>query len=115
MLALSVSKNFPHPCIRLLHNRPFHRLFTSAVLKKYGLPERPQEPTTCCMSGCVNCVWDIYNDDMKEFNAAVNKIKSSYQARGESLPQDLEQELSKESDIDPAMKAFLEMEKSMKK
>ncbi|MCJ1412719.1 hypothetical protein MMC19_006817 [Ptychographa xylographoides] len=33
------------------------------------VPQRPQEPDNCCMSGCVNCVWDIYRDDIEEWAA----------------------------------------------
>jgi hypothetical protein len=31
------------------------------------LPPRPEEPDNCCMSGCVNCVWDLYRDEMEEW------------------------------------------------
>ncbi|MCJ1310774.1 hypothetical protein MMC25_004441 [Agyrium rufum] len=31
------------------------------------VPPCPEEPDNCCMSGCVNCVWEVYRDDMEEF------------------------------------------------
>ncbi|KAK4553602.1 hypothetical protein LTR86_009398 [Recurvomyces mirabilis] len=31
------------------------------------VPPRPEEPENCCMSGCVNCVWDQYRDEMEEW------------------------------------------------
>ncbi|KAI9640861.1 hypothetical protein NHQ30_010702 [Ciborinia camelliae] len=34
------------------------------------VPPRPDEPDNCCMSGCVNCVWDRYRDEMEEWAAA---------------------------------------------
>ncbi|KAK0709307.1 oxidoreductase-like protein [Lasiosphaeria miniovina] len=34
------------------------------------VPPRPEEPDNCCMSGCVNCVWDRYRDEMEEWAAA---------------------------------------------
>ncbi|KAK0796789.1 hypothetical protein LTR75_010090 [Friedmanniomyces endolithicus] len=29
------------------------------------VPPRPEEPENCCMSGCVNCVWDLFRDEME--------------------------------------------------
>ncbi|KAK4033915.1 oxidoreductase-like protein [Parachaetomium inaequale] len=29
------------------------------------VPPKPDEPDNCCMSGCVNCVWDRYRDEME--------------------------------------------------
>lgn len=55
----------------------------------------PEEPTTCCMSGCANCVWIEYADQMsKRFDDGGQKSRDII--------------LSKISD--PNMKAFLEME-----
>lgn len=34
------------------------------------VPPRPEEPDNCCMSGCVNCVWDRYRDEMEEWALA---------------------------------------------
>lgn len=32
--------------------------------------EKPQEPDNCCMSGCVNCVWDAYREEVEEWAKA---------------------------------------------
>lgn len=39
----------------------------SALVAGVLVPPRPQEPDNCCMSGCVNCVWDIYREDLEEW------------------------------------------------
>ncbi|KFA67636.1 hypothetical protein S40285_04966 [Stachybotrys chlorohalonatus IBT 40285] len=31
------------------------------------IPPKPEEPDNCCMSGCVNCVWDRYREDFEEW------------------------------------------------
>ncbi|SCU94693.1 LANO_0E07712g1_1 [Lachancea nothofagi CBS 11611] len=46
-----------------------------------SVPEKPSEPDNCCMSGCVNCVWEIYNDDLREWKdkrkQAAHKLKGT--------------------------------------
>lgn len=34
------------------------------------VPPKPEEPDNCCMSGCVNCVWDRFRDEMEEWALA---------------------------------------------
>jgi len=40
------------------------------------VPPKPLEPDNCCMSGCVNCVWDLFRDDLEEW------AEKSAEARG---------------------------------
>ena len=64
------------------------------------IPYLPEPPTNCCFSGCANCVWIKYAEDLSLlFNDAEDKIKNIILNKIE----------------DPNMKAFLLMElKSIK-
>lgn len=31
------------------------------------VPPKPEEPDNCCMSGCVDCVWERYREEMEEW------------------------------------------------
>lgn len=48
-----------------------------------SVPPKPAEPDNCCMSGCVNCVWDMYRDEMEEWAEQSAKARSAIQARRE--------------------------------
>lgn len=39
-------------------------------------PEKP-EPGDCCGSGCVRCVWDVYYDELDEYNKLYKSDSSS--------------------------------------
>ena len=45
------------------------------------VPPRPEEPDNCCMSGCVNCVWDLYRDEMEEWAAKSAEARTKIQAQ----------------------------------
>ncbi|MCJ1243195.1 hypothetical protein MMC30_000392 [Trapelia coarctata] len=47
----------------------------SSLIAGVLVPPRPQEPDNCCMSGCVNCVWDIYRDDLEEWAAKSREVR----------------------------------------
>ncbi|OIW24691.1 hypothetical protein CONLIGDRAFT_584269 [Coniochaeta ligniaria NRRL 30616] len=42
----------------------------SRIVAGIMVPPRPEEPDNCCMSGCVNCVWDRYRDEMEWWASA---------------------------------------------
>lgn len=45
------------------------------------VPPKPTEPDNCCMSGCVNCVWDVYRDDIEEWASKSAEARERLQAQ----------------------------------
>jgi len=45
------------------------------------VPPKPEEPDNCCMSGCVNCVWDRFRDEMEEWAFASTRAEQLLQAQ----------------------------------
>lgn len=53
------------------------RLFKSQSQMIAGVlvPPKPEEPDNCCMSGCVNCVWERYREELEEYAGAMKMAK----------------------------------------
>ncbi|KAK1782413.1 oxidoreductase-like protein [Copromyces sp. CBS 386.78] len=49
------------------------------------VPPRPEEPDNCCMSGCVNCVWDLYRDEMEAWATATAEAEQRLAAQEAGL------------------------------
>ncbi|CDS11151.1 hypothetical protein LRAMOSA03414 [Lichtheimia ramosa] len=87
--------------------------------KSIELPEKPPPPDTCCMSGCAVCVWDLYEEDMQEYQAKKQEIRDMFEEAGEPLPASLKRSNKSvieemEDEMDPTMKAFRAMERKLK-
>ncbi|KAE9614606.1 putative oxidoreductase-like protein [Lupinus albus] len=65
----------PHPIQPDNNEKPF----TNPPKEIPPPPEKP-DPGDCCGSGCVRCVWDIYYDELEEYDKLYkhdnNNIKS---------------------------------------
>lgn len=60
------------------------RLAGPAAREQEGWGERrPQEPDNCCMSGCVNCVWDTFREEVEEWSARQRQRQKEAQAQGQ--------------------------------
>ncbi|KAG0163992.1 hypothetical protein DFQ28_011098 [Apophysomyces sp. BC1034] len=82
------------------------------------LPEKPEAPDNCCMSGCVHCVWDLYQEEMEEYQAQKTALRQRFEKAGQPVPKQLVLRKSAaeqvQEEMDPGMRAFLAMEKQMK-
>ncbi|KAG8529909.1 uncharacterized protein KY384_005390 [Bacidia gigantensis] len=81
-----------HPVATETAPPPQNRIFFSAPLagpsaRMRGLAkgerglDRPPEPDNCCMSGCVNCVWDAYREEVEEWAAGKRKREAELKGR----------------------------------
>ncbi|RHZ71192.1 hypothetical protein Glove_261g70 [Diversispora epigaea] len=82
------------------------------------IPPKPAFPDNCCMSGCSYCVLDIYQEEMQEWNKKIKEIKSRLLKEKKPLPTIILEQENKsngnlDNEMDPGMKAFLELEKKL--
>ncbi|CDO95193.1 unnamed protein product [Kluyveromyces dobzhanskii CBS 2104] len=54
------------------------------------VPTRPVEPDNCCMSGCVNCVWELYNDDLRDWKHQRREAVKAISGTSDIWPSDFD-------------------------
>lgn len=86
-------------CKLVKHNHKIlYRLLCAKDDKKK--PKFPEAPTTCCMSGCANCVWLEYAE----------KLTKYFQDGGEQAMKEINEKVE-----DPSIRAYLLHELRMRK
>ncbi|EME77449.1 uncharacterized protein MYCFIDRAFT_180011 [Pseudocercospora fijiensis CIRAD86] len=53
------------------HQRESRSQLISGIL----VPPKPSEPDNCCMSGCVNCVWERFREEVEEYRMRMREAK----------------------------------------
>lgn len=59
----------------------------SRVIAGITVPARPPEPDNCCMSGCINCVWELFDEDLKDWDAKRKQAAERLVSRGGRWPE----------------------------
>lgn len=109
---IKVVPKYTHIFDRNVHLNQYKQIYT--ILKRFcgqsnngnqdkevvRTTELPEEPTTCCMSGCPNCVWLEYAD----------KLSAYFKDGGKQAIKEINEKVQ-----DPNMRAFLFHELRMKK
>mmetsp|Transcript_17593 Transcript_17593/g.26184 ORF Transcript_17593/g.26184 Transcript_17593/m.26184 type:complete len:133 (+) Transcript_17593:123-521(+) len=85
------------------------------VQSKLDALEKPVEPTNCCGTGCANCVWLTYLDDLETFHKKEHKLRQHIaQLKDEVAPkQNSTPDLSEVVSNDPALSMFLKLEREL--
>ncbi|KAG8981467.1 hypothetical protein FRB90_007235 [Tulasnella sp. 427] len=93
------------------------------------MPEKPSPPgpEDCCMSGCAVCVHDLYVEALRDYKASLRSIRDNLETKvvRQSLwPKEIielspnteaQEDDVDDADLDPATKAFMQMERELKK
>ncbi|KAF9942907.1 hypothetical protein BGZ67_009365 [Mortierella alpina] len=91
----------------------------------FAIPVKPTPPGSedCCMSGCAHCIYDIYEEDRQEYKRKLAMVLQDIEKAGLPPPPNIASKRSStdgsaakddDDDMDPGMKAFLELERKLK-
>ncbi|QPG76523.1 hypothetical protein FOA43_003912 [Brettanomyces nanus] len=55
------------------------------IIAGVKVPKRPVEPDSCCMSGCVNCVWDLFSEDLDFWKTKTLQAVQALEKQGDDV------------------------------
>ena len=69
--------------------------------------------------GCVHCVWDMYREDLEDWQSARRQASKLLQEKGKQIPAVLmDEKLALDADpleaLSPTLQAFVELERKLK-
>ncbi|GAO46953.1 hypothetical protein SAICODRAFT_18410 [Saitoella complicata NRRL Y-17804] len=91
------------------------------TIQGVSIPNKPEEPDNCCQSGCIHCVWDLYREDLQEWQDARRRAVKALRSHDPPLPTPeflLDADIGVEDDplekVSPGMRAFMMLEKRIR-
>lgn len=100
--------------------RPKVRTFGGLTIPEKPTPPGPDE---CCMSACVICVYDLYQEALEDYRDSMALLREKLRAQQipeDDWPSDVKEKKEGESvqdplsDLDVSMSAFAELEKRLR-
>ncbi|KAF8933808.1 oxidoreductase-like protein [Dissophora ornata] len=93
----------------------------STLYHGFSVPIKPAPPGAedCCMSGCAHCIYDIYEEDRQDYKRRLAKVLKEIGNAGLPPPPSVAASnggggsKNDDDDMDPGMKAFLELERKL--
>lgn len=69
--------------------------------------------------GCVHCVWDLYREDIEDWQSARQKARDALKAKKKRIPvwlggKEKKMEEDPFADVDVGLRAFMELEKRLR-
>ncbi|KAI1319379.1 hypothetical protein EDD11_004245 [Mortierella claussenii] len=97
----------------------------STLYHGFRIPVKPTPPGAedCCMSGCAHCIYDMYEEDRQDYKTKLAKVLKDIKKAGLPPPPNIvtsgsgdggDEDKGADDDMDPGMKAFLELERKLK-
>lgn len=84
---------------------------TTGRSKEAVYEPKPPDPVTCCGSGCENCVWLRYFDDLDAYEHQSSKDRISVEESSDEVRRKKREALE---ELEPSLRSFIEMEANIR-
>eukprot|EP01102_Stenamoeba_stenopodia_P015613 TRINITY_DN5346_c0_g2_i1.p1 TRINITY_DN5346_c0_g2~~TRINITY_DN5346_c0_g2_i1.p1 ORF type:complete len:155 (+),score=51.08 TRINITY_DN5346_c0_g2_i1:80-544(+) len=83
--------------------------------KEFVYEPKPPDPTTCCGSGCENCVWLRYFDDLDAYELESSGEPSSATTTTTTTDEVKQKKREVLAELEPSLRSFIEMEANLRR